>query len=1596
MLYAFCQNNHESSVTVNVLVLYMLVTFTSMTWAQEQPLPYEPIAIPIADTVNQIVRDSLNITINPIRVNQAGYRPQDIKTFYYFGSASTFRVINTKTGSVEGSGDLESTSYSGGASLDITGYWSAQAPEEEDQIRYTMSGEFPSKKLSVGVIPDGLAEEVPYVIEIDGVQSADFIISPKTYTMVKDALLKFYGIQRSGNSESWFHPPAHMQDPTLGGWYDCGDHLKEGITQSHTASVLGMSAAVFQERDTDHYGRNHNNTLTTDGIGDILYELKHGVDYVFTAYDNANGDIPNMVLSIGEFGKDHSWWGQPQYQDFMEYDRGGPDRPGRTDENYSTVLGRFSASLAFFSKLYQDIDQTESAKAINIAAELYEQAKSQKDDADKNMGGSSAYGGESSFVDDMAFGALALFWATGDTKYLDDMIYTNLNKTWDCEFLDKGCFEGGWFGYNNETLRHGGTNTSWGSTEIYVLYAFYKLILQTDALAAEYGIDSDTRLELVEKVIYSIVANIESISEGSEQIEVASKSKFPGNSSYVKYEPVWYMMMTQMEWVWNRYQAGNITELYVYYDVAKDLEGVALPNGTFDGNSEAIKELVIHQLDYMLGINPWDISMIYGIGDKNFNHPHHRGANFEGKNLPGAFYPYRPPVGALQGGRDPRVSTDYVEKLHEYKYSEVCLDGTTAILVPTLGMAVDEDLNSAPESTVQIEYVGHDRAIIRVKQTKYGKSEISFGTTEDDFEQVIVSDSAGMEHLFELNNLDNSTTYYFSVKSFNIRSGNYSVQWKDPKEETPFDFTTNAAPAGSAEIRNIRVCNITADSAEIMWFTPNGKYESSIYWDEDQREYDDMDNSLSGDLAGLPTRFHRIKIGGLTEQTTYYFAVESGGQVVSVNEEGEFLKFTTPVEHVDFDLRSLIYTKNGLQFLSVNVINQDTKTYDSLELRIYMTGTEEEFFIEPARDDMAPPGDGEYQFGLAVDECIPYSSNGYPRGDGWCSDSDSLVQFTHLKKIEDTYNPETDEWDWYMPIPLGDTYMASGARMRMDVAFRARSPYYPYSDLIYESPNHTFGGSDWSYRSHSRANGDPVDFNGIVESAKEDQDTKFWTFETNPYITVYRKDEYIWGFSPSQKEMETKRAHYDLTVTLDDPFNVPNGTYVAIDNPSSTIMVTGTAAITEGGFITDIWVNGEEIGNVSDVASYNVDLDVWELDIPARMGIGGNMVDITIFAGPDPECEPCKNNGGCAFANKSFFVEFSKGDRTQAVLKVEDDDGKPIQSPAQPNATEFHIVLDDTDNLGNGPLEVMIFNPARKDTVIVELEQSGGLFKTDDVVEAIDKKAYRTGSNEISFMQGDTVYARYVDKEDDEDVWEQAIFFSESPEREEESSSSEEIEEQESSPVEYVSSMTEEERNRSDEINASLTPLNSLLDLSKISIDNDYEDEVSEEQTQFRVLAVESGKKGNEYFKMTEGSGVLERVDEIEYHTEVPEPEGLTFELKLALGDVYEYDITHEMYIYDYMGQYVNRVQHSFTLTPEMLFLLDDTVRIYIEWALNEQGIPVSESGRPVATGVYVTKSHLQWVRRWGLENDIDEGVVEVGSKTGTMTWSSMSVGVIR
>ncbi|MBW8889940.1 MAG: glycoside hydrolase family 9 protein [Fibrobacteres bacterium] len=1145
------------------------------------PLPYAPIANPLPDTMDQLYRDSLNIKFSKIRVNQAGYRTTDRKFFYTVGATgTTFKVIDEGKAQVA-TGTLTATGQSTSGQLSIKASNNASLVSGGD-TRYTMIGPIFSGPVSEGEIPTSIAPG-KYRIVVGTDTSAPFMVDNRIYSWVKDALLKFYGVNRDGNTDSWFHPASHMKDgpngdgSLTGGWFDCGDHLKESQTMGYAMAMLGLYSATLPDRDADHYGRNQNDTYRTDGVPDMLYETKIGADYFLKSYDLAKGDPSKMITSIGSFGGDHGWWGRPEFQDGLPHDRGGPVRDVRVEVG-ANVTGKIAAGLAFFSRQYSPFDKDYSDRCLAAAKKIYAYGKT-----NLTITNSSAYNGDASYRDDLALAAVALLWATKDTTYKNDLIANATLGTYaNTNYYVQGTFAAGWLADSGQGyLNRGGANTCWASLQMPTLWAFYRLILKDSAQAATYGITSQ-RLDLIEDVAFGYIANLGWMQGGTSTITLPASNPQLYGGNILTYDPLWKInthIGANATPVYNRYIAGNSSDIFCYYDMAKDLQGKALPHtpASMDWKADEVHQLLVRQMDYMLGVNPWDISMIYGVGAKNFNHPHHRGANPEGSNLPGAFYHYRPPVGALQGGypaAGQNGSGLYYEFWGDYDHSESCLDGTTSMLLPALGLANDEAADPLAVQ-VQIEYVGTDHAIIIVRQSRFGTALIRYGTSATALNTTKAGDSAGMEHRIVLSGLTPGTTYYFQAEAVDIKGGS----GLNDNGGSKFVFTTLAQPPGAAQIAQVKVCNVTDKTAEILWYTPNGAYDSKVVYG----------------TGKPPTQVHD---GDITDDN-----------------QGQFYTFTTKIQHVEFDVRAISYPLDGKTYLGFNIVNQDIKSYDSLDVRLYMRATV---------DQMA-------DFGVRADIGQAYLSTGYlDPTNAFKTGLDTLIQRVKPVRMDETFDAATNTYFWYVSLPMGNAVMASGARFRVDVTFVKRNEH---NDLLDQPSTYVPSSKDWSWAPHSRAQGDPVDFGGIKTGTKDDVDTKYIFTEVDPYITVYRKGQFVWGYSPSSKEQATKVTNYQMNVQITAPLNNPPEDYKKLDQASSTAIVKGTVTISDAGKLTDVWVNGERVANVSQVATYDAKANAWNLNVPIKLKPGPNEVDITLFGGADPNCQGCV---GCAFVNRHF------------------------------------------------------------------------------------------------------------------------------------------------------------------------------------------------------------------------------------------------------------------------------------------------------------------------------------------------------------------------
>ena len=226
--------------------------------------------------------DSLNaFHRNKVRVNQTGYRPQDSHKWAMVSepAVTVFSVVNADNGTEALSGTLEDMGEQPGGSIYIRGVFNSIS----DVYVFGDSTATTTEHLYRADFSE-LQTEGRYYVVVGTDTSHTFRIDDKIYNHLFETALKFFGVQRCGDTHSWIHDACHLKDGSAighdltGGWHDCGDHFKVSETIGYSAFVLSLAYNVWPEKAEDFYGKSYNDTLPygTDGIPDVLWSSHRG------------------------------------------------------------------------------------------------------------------------------------------------------------------------------------------------------------------------------------------------------------------------------------------------------------------------------------------------------------------------------------------------------------------------------------------------------------------------------------------------------------------------------------------------------------------------------------------------------------------------------------------------------------------------------------------------------------------------------------------------------------------------------------------------------------------------------------------------------------------------------------------------------------------------------------------------------------------------------------------------------------------------------------------------------------------------------------------------------------------------------------------------------------------------------------------------------------------------------------------------------------------------------------------------------------------------------------------------------------------------
>ena len=223
--------------------------------------------------------------------------------------------------------------------------------------------------------------------------------------------LLFYEAQRSGklpdnNRIYWRHDSmldaGYDADLDLsGGYYDAGDNCKFNFPQAGALTLIAWSGIDFKKgyKKAGQYQY-------------MLDMVKWGTDYFLKCHPEKNV----FYIKVGDGKIDHGYWYPPEYINYKY-----PSYKVDKDHPGSEVAGEVAATFAAASILFKDEDSEYSETLLKHARDIYDFADKYRGDYTSSVPEVAQFYGTSKngIYDELEWGALWLYRATGDEKYLE-------------------------------------------------------------------------------------------------------------------------------------------------------------------------------------------------------------------------------------------------------------------------------------------------------------------------------------------------------------------------------------------------------------------------------------------------------------------------------------------------------------------------------------------------------------------------------------------------------------------------------------------------------------------------------------------------------------------------------------------------------------------------------------------------------------------------------------------------------------------------------------------------------------------------------------------------------------------------------------------------------------------------------------------------------------------------------------------------------------------------------------------------------------------------------------------------------------------------
>lgn len=336
--------------------------------------------------------------LNPIRLNQVGYRPNDAKTAFVVSDERTFKV------------------YSSAGKLVLTGNLPLYTADENgNAIADPMSGD-------IVRIADFSALKTPgdYYITVRADKSPTFKISEDVYDDLTSAALKLFYYQRCGGEgldveyvgDKFAHEPCHTgtakyynpEDETYGsveidvsgGWHDAGDYGRYITPASKTVADLLLTAEYFPSMAELDFG----------GPDKLLDEARYEIEWMLKMQNPETGGVYHKVTT--------------QHHAAMTALPEDDNNQLYLSPVSAQATGDFASVMAYTYRMYNTIDPDFASLCLTAAKKAWnwlEENPEANAYIDPAFFGTGAYN-DSNSKDERFWSAAELYRATGDEEYL--------------------------------------------------------------------------------------------------------------------------------------------------------------------------------------------------------------------------------------------------------------------------------------------------------------------------------------------------------------------------------------------------------------------------------------------------------------------------------------------------------------------------------------------------------------------------------------------------------------------------------------------------------------------------------------------------------------------------------------------------------------------------------------------------------------------------------------------------------------------------------------------------------------------------------------------------------------------------------------------------------------------------------------------------------------------------------------------------------------------------------------------------------------------------------------------------------------------------